>query len=200
MQALINLKKGDLPNLLEVFTLAVTTLDAVGAQEFSDLSLHVKGVARPGQSHDLMLSSGQMLICPTGAHGERREMPSMKHLMLAAQLRELLATWRWSTAKAARYFRCSQSALGRALTPLTGDEPMTGIARFESRARTLLFIELLRVICGIPSEEAQKWLNQNRTQLGGKSIELVAIRQEPFYLERILTWSLSSEGMGKALH
>ncbi|RZK02409.1 MAG: hypothetical protein EOO76_07095 [Novosphingobium sp.] len=200
MQALINLKRGDLPTLLEVFTLAVTTLDAVGAQEFSDLSLHVKGVARPGQSHDLMLSAGQMLICPAGQHVGRRAIPSMKHLMLSAQIRELLATWKWPIAKAARYFRCTQSALDQALTPWTGGEPSTGVARFEAQARSLLFVELLRMIRDVLPEDTPKWLAQERTHLGGKSIETIILQQEPFFVERILTWSLSSEGMGKALH
>lgn len=200
MQTVIDLKRGDLPALLEVFTLAVTTLDAIGAQEFSDLSLRVKGVAGRGRSHDLVLDSGQMLVCSSGVPCGVEGTVGIQQLMLAAQVRELLAAWKWSAAKAARYFRCTRPALSELLGSKLGSEMTPQMRSFERRAQALLLIDLLRTCLQGSAQEAACWVSEKRRQLGGKSIEMLAGEQEPLFLERILAWSLGSESTGQALH
>ena len=106
-----------LPQLMDMLTNVVVTLDAVGADSYSDVFLYVAGCRDGRPMGELSLERGDMWI---STHADHRPTPGYvrandvadRRALLLADLVYLMWHWRWDSAEAARVLGVGEQILG----------------------------------------------------------------------------------------
>ena len=194
-------ERQDLPQLMELLTNVVVTLDAGGADSYSDVFLYVAGCRDGRRMGELSLERGDIWV---STHANDRATPPYirandvadRRALLLADLVYLMWHWRWDSDRTAKVLGVGAQTLdhwiARAID--SGGDTMPGV--IAQRARRLLVVEQLRLIAGIEDASVSAWVGAKRDAFGGRSIgDLLAYDGEPGF-RRILILLLNQVAAG----
>lgn len=184
----------DLPALLDLLTVAVTTLDAVGVERYKDLRLHVIGVTGRHASRELTVAGGRLILdaqqdepvgSPSLANLDRR-----RRARLVAELEYIMPVWNWSVGTMSAYLGWAEETLQdwMDLNPSSDTPPLSsGVA---DKVTRLLAIDQLRCFAGVPDEKVSAWLSRPRPELEGSSIAAILLTANGPAFTRLLLWAV----------
>jgi len=167
---------GDLPELMDILTTAVTTLDAVGADAYRDVYLYVSGCRAGEPVTELAIERGELWV---SAAGTRPSPPSYRRgddegdrrALLIAQLVFAMWHWRVTDAEVARYLGCARPLLDRWIAAARdGDRTSVVPASILNDVRRFVIVEAERHILGVPDHATPRWVRESRAELGGRSV------------------------------
>lgn len=186
----------DLPELLDLLTNAVTTLDAAGVDSYGDVYLHVTA-RRDGRSFGrLSIESGRLSLETVEP---RVRMPSYVHTdhegnrraLLLAELCYIIWEWRWDVDDVADYLGCGPELLDRWIRQSQGPDAPVLPEAVAQRVRRAAVLEHHRVILGVSDVDVADWLRLPRLAFGNRSIlQLLCCDGEPGF-RRIEIWLLN---------
>ncbi|NJR79166.1 hypothetical protein [Sphingomonas corticis] len=180
-----------LPQLMDMLTNVVVTLDAVGADSYSDVFVYVAGCRDGRPMGELSLERGDMWI---STHADHRPTPgyvranevSDRRALLLADLVYLMWHWRWDSAEAARVLGVGAQTLDLWIGKAAQDDGETIPAVVAQRARRLVVVEHLRLIVGVEDAQAAAWVGDDRAAFGGRSIRDLLVDDGEVGFRRVL--------------
>ncbi|UXC90280.1 hypothetical protein EGM87_14685 [Sphingobium sp. RSMS] len=198
MHALAKVNQGDLPALLDTLTVAVTTLDAVGVENYRELYLYVMGTTGEEVVRDLRVEDGHLIVGPPADGSTHfvfrdRDFESDRRALLLAELGNIMRIWKWPPKTMASYLRCSEAMLstwiGRSIYTEVPVLPQAVIVRI----KRLSIIDRSRFLSGVSDQDMPRWLSSKRASFGRRSIEqLIQIEDESASFIQLVLWSLNS--------
>lgn len=190
--------RGDLPALLDILTVAVTTLDAVGVENYRELYLYVMGTTGNDVVRDLRVENGQLIVgppasgdtyhafCDNNFEGDRR-------VLLIAELGNIMSIWRWSAETMASYLRCSEAMLFTWVSRSVGPEVPILPHKLVERIKRLSIIDQIRFLVGVSDQDMPRWLSRKRPGFNQRSIEeLIQADNQGFEFIQLVLWSLNN--------
>lgn len=182
----------DLPALLDLLTVAVTTLDAVGAEHYRDLRLHVVGLTPDSVSRELHVENGQMVLSAPGSDergtASLRELDRRRRTRMIADLKDVLLIWTWPNAKAASFLGWEEETLAAWLEfdPSSETPPLPpGIA---GKVMQLLMLDQARRFSMVPDEHAESWLTKEHVDFSNRSAEAILLAGDRLDFSQVMTW------------
>ncbi|MES1974603.1 MAG: hypothetical protein V4472_19270 [Pseudomonadota bacterium] len=181
-----------LPQLMDMLTNVVVTLDAVGADSYSDVFLYVAGCRDGRPMGELSLERGDMWISthadhrPTTPGYVRANDVADRRALLLADLVYLMWHWRWDSAEAAKVVGVGEQILDRWIGQAAenGGEAIPPVVA--QRARRLIVVEQLRLIVGVEDALAAAWVHDARAAFGGRSIRDLLVDDGEVGFRRVL--------------
>jgi hypothetical protein len=198
MHAPARANQGDLPNLLDTLTVAVTTLDAVGVENYRELYLYVVGTTGDEVVRDLRVEGGHLIVGPPTAGSTHQlfqdgDFESSRRELLLAELCNIMRIWKWWPKTMASYLRCSEAMLSTwvARSGFT-EAPILPRAVIE-RIERLSIIDRTRHLSGVSDQEMPGWLASKRVGFGRRSIDqLIQIEDDGASFIQLVMWTLNS--------
>jgi len=188
----------DLPQLMDLLTNVVTTLDAVGADGYSDVLVYVAGCRNGRMMGELSLERGDMWVSTRTSDTPRpgyvrADNSSDRRALLTAELVYLMWHWRWETPAVAAALGIGAQVLDGWIKQAAAGNGDGGIPPvIAQRVRRLLVVEQIRLIAGIEDAAVHGWLRDARAAFGGRSIlDLLGTDGEPGF-RRVLLLMLNS--------
>ncbi|WP_375382714.1 hypothetical protein [uncultured Sphingomonas sp.] len=190
----------DLPKLLDVLTDVVMTLDAAGADGYSDVYVHVSGSRDGRHMGDVSFEHGEIWMSTGGSKADvstyrRADDTTGGRTLLVAQMMHMVWHWRWTTEDMASALGVGARFLDRWMD---GDGSSEGAmpAVVTQRARRLLVVEQLRLIAGIGDAAVAAWSGADRRALGGRSIREVLSTDGEVGFRRVLMLMMNAVAAG----
>jgi len=187
---------GDLPDLLDSLTIVVTTLEAIGAERYFGLYLHVVGCTDNAIERRLCIEGESLTIGPPGSNIVmpdyfEGEFEANRRALLLADLCYILKTWRWSAGTTAGYLGCSEGFLCTCIGRSTNiDVPILPNYMVLSIKR-LIMIDEARCLAGISDRALPAWLNATRPFMDNRTIQEVLLNGDPREFNQLLLWTLN---------
>ncbi|MBS0504241.1 MAG: hypothetical protein JSS55_10655 [Proteobacteria bacterium] len=180
-----------LPQLMDMLTNVVVTLDAVGADSYSDVFLYVAGCRDGRPMGELSLERGDMWI---STHADHRPTPGYvrandvadRRALLLADLVYLMWHWRWDSAEAARVLGVGEQILDHWIGQAVEDGGDGIPPIVAQRARRLVVVEQLRLIAGVEDAATAAWVRDARAAFGGRSIRDLLVDDGEVGFRRVL--------------
>jgi len=197
---------GDLPELLDALTVAVTTLDAVGVDRFRDLYLYVVGMSGDRVVRDLRMEDGKLIVGPPQSQHLyptyfAGEFEANRRALMLADLCYLMHMWNWSPSVVAGYLRCTESLLLLWIRSSTGVSPPRIPVTVTTRIKRLSVVDQIRTIGGIMDRETPGWLAKRRTAFGARSIEQILLSDDATGYAQVVMWGLNySRSSAESVH
>lgn len=187
----------DLPALLDLLTVAVTTLDSVGVEQYRDLRLHVVGLTGARQSRALTVD-GDRLVLESPSDEivppiSLRHIDTNRRMRLVAELHDVMSIWGWSCSKTAGYLGWQEATLSAWLDLSSTAETPPLPQGIVDKVTRLLMVDQARYFAGIPDEWASSWLRRPRPALEGRSAEDVVLSGDRFDFVRLMMWALERQ-------
>lgn len=184
-----------LPGLMDLLTNVVVTLDAVGADSYSDVFLYVAGCRDGRRMGELSLERGEMWI---STHADHRPVPPYRRgddvadrrALLLADLVYLMWHWRWDSKDAARSLGVAAPLLDQWIAKAAEDGGGAIPPIIAQRARRLIVVEQLRLIIGVEDALAAPWVAEARDAFDGRSIGDLLINDGEVGFRRVLVFLL----------
>lgn len=199
------LRQGDLPDLLDALTVAVTTLDAVGAHGFRDLYLYVVGTSEGEGSRDLRLEDGQLIVGPYRSRGGRltgavSDQNTARRSALLVGLCHIMTSWKWSEEMTATYLGCSEAMLERWIEPANVVAPCFIPRTVEERMQRLLMVDQARCLLDICDSAMPGWLTARRVGFGRQSVMDMLLKGDDCGFRRVMMWTLNKPATSSLVH
>ena len=197
--------QGDLPALLDILTVAVTTLDAFGLDGYSELYLYVVGTAAGEIARDLRIEDGHLNVGPptsalTFPPFIDHDFEANRRALLLADLCYILKTWKWSAAGMARYLRCSQAMLATWIGRSSGIDVPAVPRPVVERIKRLSMIDQTMFLLGIPDRDRPAWLSRKRSCFSQRSVQSMLLGGDPCEFAQVLMWALNSAPRTAMVH
>jgi len=195
----------DLPQLLDLLTNAVTTLDAAGVESYGDLYLYVTG-CRGGQSiGNLAIENGRLSLemlarsvkLPRYLHDEHED---NRRALLLAELCYIMWHWRWGAAEVSDYLGCTTAQLDGWIRRSQNDSMPALPEMVVHRMRRLAIIEHHRHTNGVSDAYVAHWVREPRSGFGGRSINDLLCSDGEAGFRRIAIWLLNTLGPSPTIH
>ena len=186
----------DLPQLLDLLTNAVTTLDAAGVDSYGDVYLHVTA-RRDGHSFGKLSIEGGRLSLETNEPGIRvppyvqSDHDGNRRALLLADLCYIMWHWRWDGNDVADYLGCGPTLLDRWIQQSQGPDVPVLPEAVAQRVRRVAVLEHHRMILGVPDVEAPDWIRLPRLAFGNRSILDLLCCDGEVGFRRIEIWLLN---------
>jgi hypothetical protein len=180
-----------LPGWMDLLTNVVVTLDAVGADSYSDVFLYVAGCRDGHRVGELSLERGEMWL---STHADHRPVPPYsrandvadRRALLLAELVYLMWHWRWDSADAAKALGVAAPMLDQWIAKAAQDGGGEIPPIIAQRARRLVVVEQLRLITGVVDALASSWVSEARDALDGRSIHDLLVNDGEVGFRRVL--------------
>jgi len=197
--------RGDLPQLLDMLTVAVTTLDAVGVEGYRELYLYIMGTAGDDVVRDLRVEDGQLIVGPPTSNAAYpafmdHDFEGNRRALLLADLCYIMRIWKWSLATMADYLHCSEAMLSTWIGRSSSVDVPTVPKAVIDRIKRLLIIDQARFLSGIADCEMPCWLTATRKVFGQRSIEEILFSEDGADYAQLVMWGLNSEPRNRSLH
>ena len=205
MTELVNESQGDLPELLDTLTAAVTALDAVGVDGYKELYLHVIGTTAERSVRDLRVEKGRLIVGPPTDDVVidtylDHEFGATRSALVLAELISIMRIWRWSLSTMASYLHCSQGALSAWL----GRPAWLGVSPLPysvmQKTMALSILDRARSLSGVTDQAMPNWLSSCRPIFGRRSIEEVLRSDDNADFVQLVMWTLNSSQTVSAVH
>jgi len=195
----------ELPALLDVLTMAVTTLDAAGMDRCSDVYLYIAGYRGGQRVSDLTVECGQLSLTPARVFraGRLAAQPAdmaNRRALLIAQFCYLSWHWQWEVQEAADYLGCSTQILDNWIAAAARSDVPNPPTFVVARMRRAIALEYQRQLIGVDDDDVADWLRARRKAFGGRSVlELLSMEGETGF-RRVNLWLLNAMPASRTLH
>jgi hypothetical protein len=196
---------GDLPELLDTLTVAVTTLDAFGVDSYRQLYLYVVGTTAENVVRDLRVEDGCLTVGPptdrfTFPTFLDNEFEANRRALLLADLCYIMRIWQWSTATMAEYLRCPEALLMNWIGRSASWDVPTVPPVVVERIKRLLMIEQARYLLGVSDQQIPAWLMASRPAFAQRTIEELLLGGDLCEFNQVVFWALNRADKTVTIH
>lgn len=189
---------GDLPQLLQMLTVVVTTLDAVGADGYRNCYVYISGSKDGAPMTELAVEDGRMWVSgegqsPRTPRYRRAANSGEDRALLMAQLYYAMWYWRIDAENMADHLGCGTYLLDRWMANAreADAEPIALPSIVAQRMRHIAIIEHQRLAAAVPDSFVADWIREARPALCNRSIIDLLFNDGEAGFRRVQLWLLN---------